>query len=171
MTTQKQDWKKKLDKKSWIFSITDSNRFIECLNKKIYGMSPGMLRKLKIFYEIKKDNLVYLRLKSKDQLIAGPFEIINKPEGMFLIEQRGCFYKIDYEKSNKDVIPWWIAEGYTWLIFLKSFYNTKIINLKTLISNNIKLPNYGYLVNKDAEKLKEIITKRGAKKNGIYSIT
>jgi len=160
-----------MNKKSWIFSITDSNRFIECLNKRIYGMSPGILRKLKFFNEVKKDNFVYLKLRDINCLIAGPFEIINKPEGMFLIEQRGCFYKIDYEKSNKDVIPWWIAEGYTWLIFLKSFYDTNIINLKTLIYDNIKLPNYGYLLNKDAQKLKEIITKRGAKKNGVYSIT
>jgi len=159
-----------MNKKSWIFSITDTNRFIECINKKVYGMSPGMLRKLKIFNEVKKDNLLYLKLRSSDQLLAGPYKIINKPEGMILIEEKGCFYKIDYEKSNKNVVPWWIAEGYTWLIFLKSFHHTRIIDLKILISNHIKLPDYGYLMNKDKQKLEEIIIKKGIRKIGIYSI-
>ena len=116
-----------------------------------------MLRKIGSFLKNScKDDIVFLKLTSTPELIAGPFYISNRPEDLIVEKSIGQCHKINIDNSHSN-LPWWIAEGFNWLIFFNKSSTSKF----AVINKNINLPNLGILSDIMANNLLEFLNKNG----------
>lgn len=148
--------------KTLILSTIQKERLQECLNKKVYGLSEGMVRKLdRNIFEINFDDFLYLKLKKQIPIILGPFKIKNKPFQIKSIQSKGVWFKIEKNYTNKN-LPWWIIEGFNWLIFF-DFLDNKIMEIQEskLKESNLFVPDYGIIQTGKDEELFYSVKNKG----------
>lgn len=141
----------------YIVTTTRHERFIECIKKGVYGLSEGMLRKLGSFLKSSSENdILFLKLSSTPQMLAGPFNITERPKDLSVKKAWGKCFKVDTGILSKN-IPWWVAEGYDCLIFFKQSPDSKFAE----ISEETQLPNLGYLPESLLDNLLKYLDEKG----------
>ena len=147
---------------SLILTTIEKERLLECFNKKVFGISNMMIKKLsqKVF-NICFGDYIYIKIKKHESIITGPFIIIESTKKFKILQNKGVWYKIDKNYINED-LPWWVIEGFNWLIYF-DYINNKILSIKEkdLIKNNIFIKDYGVLDKIIGEKLFNFIKNYG----------
>lgn len=148
--------------KSLILSTIQKERLIECSAKKVYGLSNGIIKKIdKNIFTVDLNDLLYIKLKKPIPTLFGPYMIKTKPKQIKSIQVKGVWNKVDKEHISKK-LPWWIVEGFNWLIFF-DIINNKVFKIKesTLNKSNLFIPDYGILQSGKDRELLYLIKKRG----------
>lgn len=141
----------------YIVNSTRYERLTECIKKGVYGLSEGMLRKVGSFLKNSCENdILFLKLSTAPQMIVGPFYITNLPKNLNAEKSYGKCFKINtLETSN--YIPWWVAEGFNWLIFFKTESESKYAEL----NENMNIPNIAKLSESTLNKLLQYLKDKG----------
>ncbi|MBM3709873.1 MAG: hypothetical protein FJW61_05580 [Actinobacteria bacterium] len=148
---------------SLILTTIEKERLIECLNKRVFGISNLMIKRLgqKVF-SINLGDYIYIKTKKHESIITGPFIIVEKVNKLKILQNKGVWYKIDKNYVDRD-LPWWIVEGFNWLIYFDYKNNeTLSIEEKYLIDNNIFIKDYGILDQITEVKLFNYINTHGS---------
>ncbi|MBA7509703.1 hypothetical protein ES705_01667 [subsurface metagenome] len=148
--------------KAIILTTIKIERLKECLDKKVFGLSEKLLTKLghKIL-ELENKDLLYIKMKSAKSFIIGPFQITKNKPKINIIKNRGVWFKVSKEHIYSG-LPWWIIEGFNWLIFFKyDSRRVKAITEENLKNENILIKDYGIIDGNTEKKLQRFLIRYG----------
>lgn len=156
-----------------IVPISKKERLLECFNKKVYGFSDAIFRRVrKNLLDITPGSNIYLRYKDNMDIILGNFVVTEKPKMLTATETYGLIQKVEIREDSKNLLPWWIGEGFSWLIFfeIENVINYIDITKDYFKNSKLNILEYQILSSEVNNTLRGLIDSKGNNIKDIFNI-